>query len=105
MKKQLLITMIVMLPALSFAKVADFNAMIADNAKEQNQLHSTLKASVGEAHEALRERIVVVESKGHSYNAPTRKDLLAFGKEKKSYAPSERKQFDRLANEIHHSED
>lgn len=105
MKKQLLVTVIAMVPALGFAKVADFNAMIADNMKEQSQLHSTVKTNVGEARDTARERIVIVENKGGSYNAPTKKDLLAFSKEKKNFAPSQKKQFDRLANEIHLSDE
>ncbi len=105
MKKQLLVSVIAMIPAMGFAKVADFNAMIADNMKEQSQLHSTVKTNVGEARDEARERIVIVENNGGSYNAPTKKALLAFDKEKKSFAPSQQKQFDRLANEIHLSDE
>ena len=53
MKKQLLVTVIALVPAMGFAKVSDFNAMIADNMKEQNQLHSEVKNNVIEAYEYL----------------------------------------------------
>ena len=78
MKKQLLVTVIAMIPAMSFAKVSDFNAMISDNLKEQNQLHSTVTENVGEAREVdnSHERIVIVENSTASYNAPTKKEML-----------------------------
>ncbi|HEX7674251.1 MAG TPA: hypothetical protein VF412_08770 [Bdellovibrio sp.] len=108
MKKQLLVTVIAMIPAMSFAKVSDFNAMIAENIKEQNQLHSTVTENVGEARQAsnTHERIVIVENNpSTSYNAPTKKDLLAFKKEKKNFEPSQKKQLDRLATEINLSDE
>lgn len=105
MKKQLLITVMTLIPAMSFAKVSDFNELISENVKAQNELHSAVRNNVIEAREAtaaaqLRERIVVVENSGTSYNAPTKKDLLAFKKEKRSHRASEDKQFERLAHEV-----
>ncbi|MBV2167529.1 MAG: hypothetical protein KUL82_02370 [Bdellovibrio sp.] len=110
MKKQVLATVIAMIPALGFAKVSDFNALITENVKVQNELHSTVKHNMEEAREGVaaadvRERIVVVENSGVSYNAPTKKDLLAFKKEKRSHRASEEKQFERLANEINSLEE
>jgi len=109
MKKQVLVTVIAMIPAMSFAKISDFNALISENVKAQNELHSTVQHNINDARETaaaaeLRERIVVVENSGTSYNAPTHKDLLAFKKEKRSHRASEAKQFERLASEIHSSE-
>ncbi|HWU44196.1 MAG TPA: hypothetical protein VN132_12180 [Bdellovibrio sp.] len=105
MKKQVLISVITLIPVVSLAKVSDFNAMISENMKEQTQLHDTVKSNVNEARGVAdgRERVVIVEKTTASYNSPTRKDLLAFKKEKKNYQPSEHKQFERLANEIHSS--
>ncbi|MEK2645532.1 hypothetical protein [Bdellovibrio sp. BCCA] len=105
MKKQLLVTVIAMIPAMSFAKISDFNALISENVKAQNELHSTVKHNLDDARDAVaaaqvRERIVVVENSGVTYNAPTKKDLLAFKKEKRSHRASEGKQFERLASEI-----
>lgn len=110
MKKQALSLLVAMMPLVSFAKVSDFNALINDNSKAQTELHSSVKNTLGEAREAsakenVRERIVMVENTGSSYNAPTRKDFLAFQKEKKTHKASEEKQFDRLANEIHSNND
>lgn len=105
MKKQVLITVLSLIPTLGFAKVSDFNALISDNVKAQKELHSTVKNNIGEARDAvaaekIRQRIVVVENSGLSYVAPTKKDLLAFKKEKSHHRASEQKQFERLANEI-----
>lgn len=109
MKKQILVAMVTLIPALSFAKITDFGDLITENAKVQKELHSNLKGNLNEAREAadasdVRERIVVVENSGGSYNAPTRADLLAFKKEKRTHRASEEKQFERLANEIHSSD-
>jgi hypothetical protein len=108
MKKQLVIAVMTLIPAVSFAKISDFDAMINDNVKAQGELHSTVKTNLHDAKEATeegalnapREPIVVVENSGVSYNAPTKKDMLAFKKERRNHRASEEKQFDRLANEI-----
>lgn len=106
MKKQLLITALMLIPAMSFAKVSDFNELISESVKSQNELHSAVQGNMEDARDAaaaakVRERIVVVENSGVSYNSPSRKDLLAFKKEKRSHRASEEKQFERLANEVH----
>lgn len=105
MKKQFLLSIIVMIPSLGFAKISDFNALITENVKAQKNLHSTVQNNVSESREAteapkMRPRIVVVENSGRSYNAPTRKDLLVFKKERSHHRASEKKQFERLANEV-----
>jgi hypothetical protein len=105
MKKQLIIAIVSLIPAIGFAKT-DFGSIIADNVKAQDELHQAVRHDVDEARgtvakKDVRERIVIVENSGVSYNAPTNKSLLAFKKEKTNFRPSEAKQFDRLANEIH----
>lgn len=110
MKKQFLMTVLSLIPAVGFAKVSDFNAMIADNVKVQRELHATVRNNVGEArggvaYENMRQRIVVVEKSGVSYHSPTKKDLLAYKKEKSYHRASEGKQFERLANEIRSQND
>lgn len=110
MKKQVLVAIMTLVPAISFAKIQDFNALISENVKAQNELHQSVQANVETTREQIaaqniRERIVVVENSGESYNAPTRKDLLAFKKEKRSHRASEQKQFDRLATEINSLQD
>lgn len=108
MKKQVVIAVMTLIPALSFAKISDFDAMINENAKAQTELHTSVKTNLHDAKAGTeehklreaRERIVVVENSGVSYNAPTKKDMLAFKKERRLHRASEEKQFDRLANEI-----
>ncbi|MFM6928447.1 MAG: hypothetical protein ACKOX6_08275 [Bdellovibrio sp.] len=106
MRKQLLIAAVTLIPAMSFAKIADFSDMIAENVKAQNELHETVRHNVDDAREVAagqgaRQRIVVIEKSGTSFNAPTRKDMLVFKKEKTDYRASESKSFERLASEIH----
>ncbi len=101
MKKQIMVAVIALIPSLGFAKISDFNALIAENTKSQNELHNTVQGNLAEARKAeARQRIVVVENSGSSYNAPTRKSLLAFKKEKTHHQASESKTFERLAHEI-----
>lgn len=106
MKKQLLVSVMVLIPAISFAKEkVDFGDLISENSRAQSELHSTVKHNLEEAREIaaavkMRERIVVVENSGVSYNAPTDQELLAFKKERSHHRASEDKQFERLANEI-----
>ena len=113
MKKQAMIAVMTLIPAVSFAKISDFDAMINDNVKAQSELHTSVKTNLKDAKEETqearlkdpRERIVVVENSGVSYNAPTKKDMLAFKKERRLHRASEEKQFDRLANEIRHGDE
>ncbi|WP_413556986.1 hypothetical protein [Bdellovibrio sp. HCB209] len=103
MKKQVLIALMTLIPMTSFAKVADFGSMITENAAAQKELHESVRGNLQETREVVakdREKIVIVEAKGTSYNSPTNKEMLRFAKEKSSAAPSQDKQFDRLANEI-----
>ena len=111
MKKQMMILALTLLPAISFAKVTDFDDIITENFKAQSELHTTVKGNINEARtadentkEQPRERIVVVEKSGTRYNSPTKADLLAFKKEKRSHRASEEKQFERLANEMRNDE-
>lgn len=105
MKKQAIIAILSLIPAVSMAKISDFNALIGENVKAQSELHNSVQSQLNEARdkvaaEKIRERIVIVENSAGSYNAPTRKDLLAFKKEKTNHRVSEKKQFERLATEI-----
>jgi hypothetical protein len=105
MKKQILFAVVAVIPALSFAKVADFNALISDNMKAQTELHSTVTGNMADTRKAvadtnIKERIVIVENSGSSYNSPTKKDMLAFKKEKTFYRASDMNSLDRVATEI-----
>ncbi len=109
MKKQILTAVIALIPSLGFAKVADFNALISENMNAQQELHTELADSLQTSRKAVqkknqRHRIVIVEEKGSSYNAPTRKDLLAFKKEKVQHRANDKKMQERFANELNSSE-
>jgi hypothetical protein len=109
MKKQILFAVVAVIPALSFAKVADFNALISDNMKAQTELHSTVTGNMADTRKAvadtnIKERIVIVENSGSSYNSPTKKDMLAFKKEKTFYRASDMNSLDRVATEINDQE-
>ena len=94
----------ILIPAVSSAKVEDFNAMITENAKSQNELHDDLKAQItGTRHAQLnapRKEILAVASDWRSSNSPTKKSMLTFQKEMLDYRASETKQMQRLATEI-----
>jgi len=103
--KTFIIAIMVLIPALSFAKVEDFNQLITDNMKAQDQLHTDVKQNIEAARVATdtpkkQQKIVVVEGTGSSYNSRTNKDLLTFKKEQTDYRPSDKKQVDRLATEV-----
>ncbi|MGZ3775059.1 MAG: hypothetical protein ACXVCY_16505 [Pseudobdellovibrionaceae bacterium] len=105
MKKEAIIAVLSLVPILGMAKVPDFNSLISENTKAQNELHSTVRHSIENSRdevtaEKMRERIVIVEDSGQSYNAPTKRNLLVYKKERAQHRASEQKQFDRLANEI-----
>lgn len=105
MKKSILFLVALTIPAISFAKVSDFNAMIADNMKDQTELHSEIKNQMPSKKIQARQRMVVVEQgRQDSFNAETRKDMLVFRKEKISHRASEDKAFERIANEMHLAE-
>lgn len=106
MKTKLLTLVVAMvIPAISSAKVEDFNAMINENAQAQTQLHNELKEQITETRQAQakapkKEMIAVSDDVTNSVISPTKKSLLTFQKESVHYRPSEEKQMQRLANEI-----
>lgn len=106
MKTKLLSLVVAMtIPAISSAKVEDFNAMISENSQAQTQLHADLKEQISETRQAQmkapkKELISVADDHGNSINSPTKKSLLTFQKEAVHYRASEEKQMQRLANEI-----
>lgn len=98
----LVVAMII--PAVSSAKVEDFNAMITENAKSQEVLHAELKGQIQETRQAQfkghKKEMFQVAGDINSVNTPTSKSLLTFEKETIEYRPSEPKKMKRLANEI-----
>jgi hypothetical protein len=92
-----------MIPAISSAKVEDFNAMINENQNAQMQLRNELKEQMNETRQAQMPKKEMIEVAGafdSSVNTPTKKALTTYDKEMVHYRPSEEKQTKRLANEI-----
>lgn len=107
MKTTLLSLMVaMMIPAISSAKVEDFNAMITENAQSQSQLQNELRNQMGATRQAQnkasrKEIIDVAGAFGEGgVNSPTKKSLLTFKKETTYYRASEAKQMQRVANEL-----
>lgn len=105
MKSTLLSLVVAMIiPAVSSAKVEDFNAMINENQNAQMQLRQELKEQMNETRQAQvnsrKEMIEVAGAFDSSVNSPSKKSLTTFDKEMVHYRPSEEKQMKRLANEI-----
>lgn len=106
MKKSFVTALLALFPAVGFAKVTDFNALISDNAKTQRELHANVQGTLEKerVRPQPRQRIVVVESSGKSYHSPTQEGALAFSKTKNNHKASEKRQFERLASEFNANE-
>lgn len=92
-----------MIPAISSAKVEDFNAMINESNQAQTQLRNELKGQMNETRQAQmkpKEVVEVASDFGNNFNSPTKKSMTTYEKEMVHYRPSEEKQMNRLANEI-----
>jgi hypothetical protein len=105
MKTNLLsLVVAMMIPAISSAKVEDFNAMINENSQAQVQLRNDLKEQMGSTRQAQmkapKEVLEVASEYGNSFNAPTKKSMLTFDKETVHYRASGSKQMNRLADEM-----
>jgi hypothetical protein len=105
MKSTLLALVVaMMIPAVSSAKVEDFNAMITENAKSQQDLHTELKDQITGTRQAQmkapKREMIEVASDWKSYNSPTKKSMLTYDKEAVEYRASESKNMQRLANEM-----
>jgi hypothetical protein len=84
------------------AKLSDFNDIIEENVKAQNELHSNLTTNLSETKLAVqdekRERFLVDSSS--TINVPTKKSFLTFAKEKNYFRASEKQAKKRLAVEV-----
>lgn len=105
MKSTLLSLVVAMIiPAVSSAKVEDFNAMINENQNAQMQLRAELKEQMYETRQAQsnakKEMVEVAGAFDSNVNSPSKKSLTTFEKEMVHYRPSETKQMKRLANEL-----
>jgi hypothetical protein len=107
MKSTLLSLVVAMIiPAVSSAKVEDFNAMINENSQAQSQLQTDLKEQMGltrQAQKTAPRKVMIEVASDHgsnSINSPTKKSMLTFDKETVHYRGSEAKQNQRTASEI-----
>ncbi len=95
---------LVLISQSGMAKVSDFNNLINENIKAQNEFHEDVKDSMKVVKQNPREKeikaqkVTVMESEASQYSVPSRK--FRFNKEMHQYRPSTQKQLDRLANEL-----
>jgi hypothetical protein len=100
------IFIIATIPLLSWAKVANFNSLIEENSQAQKSLQHSLATPPPEiatepAENALGENNMnTVVLSNISYNAPTDKKALKFKKELTQRRASDKKDQERLAEEI-----
>lgn len=105
--KTILLTLAFLAPLASMGKVGDFNNLINENAKAQNELHQNLKQDLDTtrmAYKAEATQKYIVDNDSKTVNVPTSKSLLTFKKEKKYYRASEEQKQKRLAEEISEAE-
>lgn len=89
------------------AKVGDFNNLINENSKAQNELHQNLKQDLDTtriAYEKEKTNNFIVDHDSNSINVPTSKSLLTFRKEKSYFRASEEQKQKRLAEELSEAE-
>lgn len=101
MKKLLL--SLSLLPLVAVAKVGDFNNLINENNKAQNELHQNLKQDIDTTRMAYQKEAqpkYIVDQDSTTINVPTSKSLLTFKKEKTFYRASEEQKKKRLAEEL-----
>lgn len=99
-----------MLQALAYGKVQDFNAIINEDIKAQKELHNQFNKQVQAdlvvqdkkqpVNNVRTKEVVVVENTQTNYTAPSGKNFLKFNKEVKQKTQNERKNQHRVAKEI-----
>lgn len=106
MKKLIILTLTFGLTLTAQAKLNDFNQLIAENSKAQNELHGSLKDKLGETRVAVSEerKAQLIVDAPATYNVPTNKAFLTFAKEKSSYKLSEKQLQKKLAQEVDSAE-
>lgn len=107
MKKNSLVFIIITLAtATSMAKIDNFNQMIRENQFIQNELQDQLKTKHennslhGLNNDAVQLKKNIKNDHEYSVHSPTKKSFLKFSKEKQQFKASEKKQFDRIAEEF-----
>jgi hypothetical protein len=102
--KTILMSMAAVVLATSTSMAVDFQSIIVENSKAQNELHDQIQKSV------LDSKVAAESLKGSRYNyiadgkesvfIKTSKDILTYEKEKRYYKPSGKQAIKRLAEEF-----
>jgi hypothetical protein len=82
----------------------NFNSLIVENSKAQNELHSQIKSTVDDVKLAVQEGSKTVSIASETVHVKTNKQFLTFAKEKKYYKASDSKSEKRLAEEFQNLE-
>ena len=108
MKKVFITAITVLATSLSTMAATDFNSLIVENSKAQNELHNQIKSSIEDVRVAVQERVQdgskTFSIAAETVQVKTDKKFLTFAKEKKYYQPSESKAQKRLAEEFQNLE-
>lgn len=101
------ITVCLSLLVSSLAHAVDFNSIITENSKAQNELHTQIKDTVNQVRLAVQSEngdkekyLADSNTGGNTINSPTDTAVLKFEKEKTYYRPSQGKSDKRLAQEF-----
>ena len=100
MKKIWILTLIIAMQA--EAKLNDFNNLIEENSKAQNELHADLKNNLKDTQATVnpaKTQRFVVDTTG-TINVPTSKSFLSYKKAKINYKPTYNGAEKRLAQEL-----
>lgn len=104
--KKIILILVTGLSLNAYSKLNDFNTLIAENSKAQNELHAHLKQNLNETHITARfenqDRFIVDSS--DTINVPTTKEFLTYSKEKTYYRVSDKQVQKRLAQEFDSAE-
>jgi hypothetical protein len=104
LKSLALISMMVLGTQAYAAEAVDFDAIIKENSKAQNQLHKQIKETVDSSRIAAQTpdtgSQVIADNGAQSVHVRTKKDMLTFAKEKKHSAASQKQNDKRLAQEF-----
>ncbi len=104
MKKALLTLVTVLGASLSALAGTDFNSLIVQNTKAQNELHDQIKSNVDEIKIAVQDGAKTFSIAAEAIHINTDKKFLTFAKEKKHYKASDAKSQKRLAEEFQNLE-
>jgi hypothetical protein len=95
--------LVITFASLSWGKVSEFHELINENISAQKELHGEVRKQMHVTEESLNPgpaSTMVVESDQTQINTPTSKKMLKFKKESLSRNVPEKKQMDRVSEEL-----